>query len=118
MARYNHLGVYKSTYDLNLYFFKLAQGFPKDYKYGLAGEVKALLCEVLDQVIIANSSANKTAAIQRASLDIERIRFKSRMLHDLKVMSIKSYEYFSRQLVDISKQFEKWYSWAKDNNTA
>ena len=40
MARYDHLPIYKSIYDLNLYFFKLAKGFPKDYKYGLAKEIE------------------------------------------------------------------------------
>lgn len=34
MARYQHLPLFKSVYDLNLYFFKLSRGFPKDFKYG------------------------------------------------------------------------------------
>ncbi|MEI6054077.1 MAG: four helix bundle protein [Candidatus Saccharibacteria bacterium] len=118
MARYNHLSVYQNTYELNLYFFKLARGFPKDFRYGLASEIKSLLSDMLDQIVIANSSADKGAALQKATLDIERIKFKSRMLNDLKVMSLKSYEYFFKQLVEISKQFGKWYIWAKNNSGA
>jgi hypothetical protein len=113
MARYDHLSVYQSTYDLNLYFFKLSKGFPKDYKYGLAGEVKSLLSELLDQIVIANNSTDKAGALKKASLSVERIKVKSRMLHDLKVMSLKSYEHFFSQLVEISKQLQKWYAWAK-----
>jgi hypothetical protein len=113
MARYDHLSVYQNTYDLNMYFFKLSRGFPKDYKYGLAGEAKALLSELLDHIVIANNSTDKTATLQKASLTVERIKFKSRMLHDLKVMSLKSYEYFSKRLIEISKQLEKWYAWAR-----
>jgi hypothetical protein len=117
MARYDHLRVYQNTYDLNLYFFKLSRGFSKDFKYGLAGEVKSLLSELLDQIVIANNSQDKTVVLQKASLTVERIKIKSRMLHDLKVMNLKSYEYFSRQLIEISKQLEKWYAWAGKDPT-
>ena len=113
MARYDHLPVYQNVYDLNLYFFKLSRGFPKDYKYGLAQEIRSLLTELIDQIIIANNSEDKTKPLRAAILIIERIKIKERLLHDLKVMSIKSYEYFSTQLIEVSKQIEKWFIWAK-----
>jgi predicted enzyme involved in methoxymalonyl-ACP biosynthesis len=113
MARYDHLAVYQSAYDLNLYFFRLSRGFPKDFKYGLAEEIKSLLSDLLDQIVIANNSTNKCIVLKKASLTIERIKIKSRILHDLKVMSLKSYEYFFKELGEISKQLEKWYAWAK-----
>lgn len=62
MARYDHLDVYHKTYELNLYFFKLARGFPKDFKYGLAAEIKACLSELLDNIVIANDSRDKAPA--------------------------------------------------------
>jgi hypothetical protein len=113
MARYDHLSVYQNAYDLNLYFFKLSRGFPKDFKYGLAGEVKSLLSELLDQIVIANNATDKVIVLKKATLSIERIKVKCRMLHDLKVMSLKSYEYFFAQLVEIAKQLQKWYAWAR-----
>ena len=113
MARNDHLSVYQNAYDLNLYFFKLSRGFPKDFKYGLAGEVKSLLSELLDQIVIANNVTDKVIVLKKATLSIERIKVKGRMLHDLKVMSLKSYEYFFARLVEISKQLAKWHAWAK-----
>jgi hypothetical protein len=113
MARYDHLAVYQSTYDLNLYFFRLSRGFPKDYRYGLAAEIKSLLSDLLDQIVITNNSTDKCIVLKKASLSIERIKIKSRMLHDLKIMNLKSYEYFFKKLGEISKQLEKWYAWAK-----
>ena len=88
MARYEHLPVYKAVYDLNLYFFKLSNSFPKDFKYGLAQEVRGLLTELLDLIIIANNSRDKLPALQKASLTIERMKFKVRLLYDLKVINI------------------------------
>ena len=113
MARYEHLPVYKAVYDLNLYFFKLSHSFPKDFKYGLAQEVRGLLTELLDLIIIANNSRDKLPALQKASLTIERMKFKVRLLHDLKVIKATSYKHFSVQLVEISQQIKKWYDYCE-----
>lgn len=113
MARYEHLPVYKEVYDLNLYFFKLSKNFPKDYKYGLASEVKSLLTELLDIIIIANSTENKQPLLAKASLTLERLRFKVRLLKDLKAIKLKSYDYFFRRVSEISAQIKKWHDWSK-----
>lgn len=113
MARYEHLPVYKSIYDINLYFFKLARGFPKDYKYGLACEIEKLLTELLDKTVEANNEENKSNKLKEGLTLVERIKFKARLLHDLKVMKMSSYKCFSEQLIQISKQFEKWLNWSK-----
>jgi hypothetical protein len=113
MARYEHLPIYKSVYDLNLYFFKLSRGFPKDFKYTLAEDIKNLLSELLDQIIIANNVADKQENLGNAEIIVERIKIKNRLLHDLKVTKLSSYKYFAENLIEISKQIEKWLVWAK-----
>ena len=113
MARYDHLPIYKSIYDINLYFFRLARGFPKDYKYGLAKEIESLLTGLMDHVIKANNNESKTDDLKEGLVIIERIKLKARILHDLKVMKINSYKFFFEQLIDISKQFESWLNWSK-----
>ena len=113
MARYEHLQVYKSVYDLNLYFFKLSRDFPKDYKYGLAQEIKNLLTELLDQIIIANNAVDKVDIIRKTEVIIERIKIKVRLLHDMAVIKLESYKYLFINLIGISKQLEKWLAWAK-----
>ena len=113
MARYEHLPIYKSVYDLNLYFFRLAQGLPKDYKYGLAQEIGGLLTELMDRVVLANNDEDKTGELKKGLVLVERIKFKARLLHDLKVMKAVSYKFFFEKLIDISKQFEKWLAWSK-----
>jgi len=113
MARYEHLQVYKSVYDLNLYFFKLSRGFPKDFKYGLAQEIKHLLTELLDQIIVANNAVDKTDILRKAEVIIERIKIKVRMLRDMAAIKLSSYKYLFVNLIGISKQLEKWLAWAK-----
>jgi len=113
MARYEHLPVYKSVYDLNLYFFNLSRGFPKEFKFGLGQEIRGLLSQLNDQIIIANNLVDKTDALKSAEMIIEQIKLKNRLLHDLNIISMKSYEFFTRGLVEISKQIEKWRLWSQ-----
>lgn len=117
MARYEHLPIYKSVYDLNLYFFKLARGFAKEYKYGLAQEITQLLTKLFDTIVEANNMNDKVVTLKAGLVIVERLKFKARLLHDLNVMSLKSNQYFSMQLVDISRQFEKWLSWSQTHIT-
>jgi hypothetical protein len=105
--------VYKSVYDLNLYFFKLSRGFPKDFRYTLAQDIRNLLSELLDQIIIANNVEDKIENLQKAEIIIERIKIKNRLLHDVKVIKISSYKYLAENLIEVSKQIEKWLIWAK-----
>lgn len=113
MARYDHLPVYKCVYDLNLYFFKLSRGFDRDSKFGLAAEIKGLLTELHDKIIIANNTIEKEKILFDAEIVIERIKFKARMLKDLDVINIKSYKYFFESLLNISKQISKWKEWSE-----
>jgi len=113
MAQYEHLPVYKSIYDLIIYFHKLSRRFPKDFKYGLAQELRENLTEILDKVVIANNIASKEQTLFEGEILIERVKLKIRMLKDLNVISLKSYEFVSRSLVDISKQISAWKKWAK-----
>ena len=114
MARYEHLPIYNSVYAINLYFFKLSRGFAKDFKYGIAQEIRSLLTELLDKVVIANNSADpdKVIELKSAEVLIERIKLKYRILKDVNAVSTKRYEHFSKLLVDISKQVLAWKKWA------
>ena len=113
MARYEHLRVYKSIYDLNLYFFKISKGFPKDFKYGLGQEIRNHLSKLIDKIIIANNLSDKSKELKNAEIIIEQIKFKNRLLHDLNIISMTSYTFFSRELVNISRQVEKWCLWSE-----
>lgn len=117
MARYDHLSIFQDTYQLNLYFFNLSRGFAKDFKYGLGMEVRTLLSDLLDHIVVANNVTNKAPVLQKASLVVEQIKFKVRMLKDLKIIKISSYEHFFTQLLGVSKQLKKWYGWSKKNTS-
>lgn len=113
MAQYEHLPLFKTAYDFKLYFVKLSRGFPKDFKYGLAAEIRELCLKIIDNIILANNSIDKTEYLKNMSTAIERIKIKVRLLNDLKVIKLSSYKYISEQLVNLSKQTTAWRTWSQ-----
>lgn len=112
MAQYEHLPLFKNAYDFKLYFVKLSRGFPKDFKYGLAVEIRKLCLEVIDNIVLANSHTDKAEYLENILAIIERIKVKVRLLKDLEVIKMSSYKYISESLVEISKQTTAWKNWA------
>jgi hypothetical protein len=117
MAKYEHLPLFKKAYDFNLYFAKLSKGLPKDFKYGLATEVRELSLSIIDNIILANNSLEKSEFLKKILVVIERIKIKVRLLKDLNAISLKSYKFIFEKLVDISKQTNAWLKWSSDTNS-
>lgn len=113
MARYNHLPLFKSAYDFNLYFIKLSRGFPRDFKYGLALEARNLCSAMIDDIILANNKQIKTEYIEEILLAVEKVKIKIRLLRDLGVIKVSSYKFIFESLIDISKQATSWKEWAR-----
>jgi len=113
MAQYEHLPLFKSAYDFDLYFVKLSRGFPKDFKYGLALEIRKLCLEIIDNIILANNNKEKKEYLENVLVVIERIKVKVRLLKDLKIIKMISYKFIFESLIEISKQTMAWKKWAE-----
>jgi len=50
MATYNHLPVYKKTYDLLLQLFRLSQNMERDYRYTIGENLKKEVIEMMMSV--------------------------------------------------------------------
>ncbi len=112
MAQYEHLPLFKDAYNFKLYFVKLSRGFPKDFKYGLATEIRKLSLEIIDNIILANNHFDKKEYLKKISILIERIKIKVRILKDLDVIKTSSYKFIFESLLKISKQTNAWKNWS------
>lgn len=112
MAQYEHLPLFNSAYNFDLYFVKLSRGFPKDFKYGLAVEIRQLCLEVIDNIILANNHEDKKEYLQKVLTAIERIKIKIRLLKDMEIIKLSSYRFAFESLVEMSKQATAWKNWA------
>jgi len=112
MSCYEHLPLFENAYEFDLYFVKLSRGFPKDYKYGIAVEIRELCLKVIDNIILANRSTDKAKYLDKVVSALDRIKVKVRILKDLEVIGLKSYEYISKKLGEIARQTNAWQKWS------
>ncbi len=62
MARYEHLSIYKSAFDLNVYFEKIVRNFSRYHKYTLGTELRDGARQAVKLVRRANSEKDKLLA--------------------------------------------------------
>ena len=108
MAVYNHLPVYKASYDLLVDIFEVTRHFTREYKYTLGESIKKEAIEMITNIYRANSSYDKRDKIQAARENIEVIRLYFRLVRDLGQISLKSFVEVNEKIEMVSKQLTGW----------
>src|ERR1039458_8335855 len=65
MAQYQHLPIYKQTYDILLRTMVATKELPREYKYTLGQNIEDELIELVVMIYRANSAADKAQLIAR-----------------------------------------------------
>jgi hypothetical protein len=108
MAIYNHLPVYKTSYDLLIEIFQSVKDFNREYKYTLGENIKREAIEMITEIYRANSSFVKKPHIQKTREKIEVIRMFFRLAHDLRQVGLKRFVDINEKVESISKQLVAW----------
>ncbi|NTU50242.1 MAG: four helix bundle protein, partial [Desulfobulbaceae bacterium] len=91
MAQYQHLPIYKKTYDILLRTMVATKGFPREYKFTLGQKIKDELIELVVVIYRANSAANKTQHIESILERIQAIQLMMRRCHDMRILARSHY---------------------------
>lgn len=108
MANYDNLPVYKMTYELLTYFYKIGKNVHRDYRYTLAEKLKNELTDVLVLIYKANSTSEKTGLLETARDKIIVAKIQLRLLSDLKQISLRQFALSVEMIESISKQLTAW----------
>lgn len=112
MATYNHLPVYKTSYDLLLDLFRFVKNFQRDYKYTIGESLKNEAIQMIANIYRANSSRTKAIFIQKARENAEIIRLYLRLVKDLKQINLEKFVQLNENIESVSKQL---FAWQKSN---
>ena len=112
MAQYNHLPIFQLAYKLTLEIHQTTHHFSREYKYTLGQKLKEISAECLDFIILANSQQNKISSLNETRLRLERLRIHIRLSCDLRIITLKKYEFLVRCSEELSKQLYGWQDWA------
>ena len=96
------------TYDLLLWMIPQLEKFPKSQRFLLGERIETLLLDIMDLIIHAVYTRDKTSFLKEANLQIEKLRYLIRLVKDLKYLSIKKYEYVSGCLNEIGSEIGGW----------
>ena len=105
---YNHLPVYKASYDLLILMFLAVKDFNREYKYTLGENIKREAIEMITDIYRANSSFSKKPYIQKAREKIETTRMFFRLTKDLGQVSLKRFVDINEKVESVSKQLTAW----------
>ena len=84
MSRFEHLPIYKQTYDLLLRIMTVTKNFPREYKYTLGQKLKDEVIELVVLIYRANSTMDKVNHIQNILERIQVVQLMIRLSHVLK----------------------------------
>lgn len=111
MAYYEHLAVYKSSYDFMIEIYKIVSNFPKEYKYSVWEKMKNHSLEIIIDIFELNSIREKNKRKEKVfyliSL-VEKLKILIRLSKDLKILSLKQFSSLSEKNINILKQLEWW----------
>jgi hypothetical protein len=109
MARYEHLPIYRAAFDLAVHVEKIVRNFSRYHKYSLGTELRERSRRVLERIMAANQSRERTALLAELRLELEQLKVLARLCHESGgFASTRAYLYVAEQVVEISRQNEGW----------
>lgn len=108
MAQYQHLPIYKQTYDILLRVMVATKDFPREYKFTLGQKIKDELIELVVMIYRANSTRDKKQHIQSILERIQSVQLLMRLSHDMKILSRKHYAALSHMTDGLGRQAQGW----------
>ena len=95
-------------YDFQKWIVLKIAKFPRNYRYVLGKRLENHIYNIIEKLISAQYQKKKITLLYTINIDIEILRYYIRFCHELKLMTIKSYEYSSKKLQGIGNQLGGW----------
>ncbi len=109
MVLYEHLPVYKASYDLTLQLFHIIKKFPKEFKYTLGEQIKKDSLVLISNIYKANILKDKRKeSLQECRAYLESVKVLIRISKDLHIFSLEKFITISQSIETISKQLIGW----------
>lgn|GEM_PF-452592 len=102
------LVVITRTYELVLEITQRVRKFPRELRFALGDRALNTAYDVLDALIEARYTSDRSALLRRANLHLERLRFQIRLSSDLRLISIRQYEFLAERVNEIGKMVGGW----------
>ena len=109
MAQYQHLPIYKVTYELLQQVTRVTKDYPRDFKHSLAAKLREEVVDLVVFIYKANSFRDERA--KYVSLILERMQVVEllvRLSKDMRLMSIKQFSEIVALTDSVARQAQGW----------
>jgi len=102
------LPIIQQTYDLIKWYVPVLNNLPRDHHFILGDRIIRLLYETLEQLITARYSREKLPLLEKANLNLELMRYQTRLLRDFRLMDYRRYGHVSGMINNIGRALGGW----------
>ena len=96
------------SYDITNWLLNKVESFPRSKKFTLGDRIVNLTLDIMEALIEAAYSANKTSILKQANLRLEKLRYLIRLCVDNKIIAMNSYEHISKEIDLLGRQVGGW----------
>ncbi len=108
MARYQHLPIYRLTYELLQRVMIVTKEFPREYKFTLGQKLKDEVIELVVQIYRTNSAEDKLPHLGVLQERLQVIELLIRLCHDMRLIPLKQYSAVAEMTGSLGKQANGW----------
>ncbi len=96
------------TYDLIMRLLPQIIKIPRSHRFVLGEKIETTVLHILELLIEATYEKEKIAILKRANIQLEKLRYFIRICKDMKFISIKQYEYVSKEIDEVGRLIGGW----------
>jgi 23S rRNA-intervening sequence protein len=98
----------EAHYRFLVWLVPTIEKFPRSHKFTLGDRIETIALDVLEALIEATYTRERTQHLRRANLGIEKLRFLLRLAADLRLLDRHRYEHAARALDDTGRLAGGW----------
>jgi 23S rRNA-intervening sequence protein len=104
----NELPIIQKTYDLIKWYVPHLNRLPRQHKFSLGDRISSGLYDLLESLIKARYSSDKVAQLNAINIQLEILRYQTRLLYDFDLMDVRRWEFVSNIFNEIGKDLGGW----------
>jgi len=101
--------IFHKTYEFIKWIHTLLNKFPKSEKYTMAQKIENTSLNLLENIIQSNNDFDKKQSLQKAIVELDKLRIFSDFQKIYNFISFAQYEYGSQLINEIGKMLGGWY---------
>ncbi len=104
----NAIPIFAKTYDLLLWLVPTTLKYPREHRFALALRTQQAAFEFNELIVLARKTRDKRNLLLRADACLDQLRLYLRLAHDLKLLTLRQYEFVSREVSTIGALLGDW----------